>query len=79
MSIKLIRSAERLPLTSRQAEICVLMAEGFSHEAIAERLAISRHTVNQHGRWIYDKLEAHNRSELVTKLVSGWRQITRGH
>jgi DNA-binding CsgD family transcriptional regulator len=71
LPIRLIRSAERLPLSRRQAEICVLLAEGFSHEKITERLGISRHTVNEHGRWIYNKLDVHNRAELVTRLLAG--------
>ena len=71
LPIRLIRNAERLPLSRRQAEICVLMAAGFSHEKIAERLGISHHTVNEHGRWIYNKLDVHNRVELVNKVLSG--------
>jgi DNA-binding CsgD family transcriptional regulator len=32
-------------------------AEGSSHEKIAERLGISSHTVTEHGRWIYNRLD----------------------
>jgi DNA-binding CsgD family transcriptional regulator len=70
LSIMLTRNVERLPLTGRQAEVCVLMATGYSHEKIAERLGISKHTANQHGRWIYQKLDVHNRAELVGKILS---------
>jgi DNA-binding CsgD family transcriptional regulator len=69
LPIRLIRNAERLPLSRRQAEISVLMAEGFSHEKIAARLGISRHTVNEHSRWIYNRLDVHNRAELTNKLL----------
>ena len=54
---------------SRQAEVCVLMATGLKRE-IAERLGISRHTAKEHGRWIYNKLDVHNRTELVSKILS---------
>lgn len=70
LAITLTRNVGRLPLTRRQAEVCVLMATGHSHEKIAERLGISRHTSNEHGRWIYNKLDVHNRTDLVNKLLS---------
>ncbi len=31
---------------------------------------ISKHTAIAHGRWIYNKLDVHNRAELVSKLLS---------
>jgi DNA-binding CsgD family transcriptional regulator len=70
LPVRIIRNAERLPLSRRQAEICVLLVEGFPHEKIAERLGISRHTVNEHCRWIFNKLDVHNRAELTKKLLS---------
>ena len=69
LPVRLVRGVENLPLTPRQAEVCALMATGYSHEAIADRLGISRHTANEHGRWIYNKLDVHSRSELVNKLL----------
>jgi DNA-binding CsgD family transcriptional regulator len=48
----------------------MLMATGCSHEKIAERLGISRHTAKEHGRWIYNKLDVHNRAELASKILS---------
>ena len=44
------------------------MASGYSHESIAERLGISWHTAKEHGRSIYNKLDVHNRTELVGKI-----------
>ena len=70
LRMTLTRNVERLLLTRRQAEVCVLMATGHSHEKIAERLGISKHTANEHGRWIYQKLDVHNRAELVSRLLS---------
>jgi len=70
LPITLTRSIGRQNLSRRQAEVCVLMATGCSHEAIADRLGISKHTANEHGRWIYQKLDVHNRAELVSKLLS---------
>jgi DNA-binding CsgD family transcriptional regulator len=70
LPIRLMRSVQQLPLSRRQAEVCVLMATGASNDVVAERLGITRHTAIAHGRWIYNKLDVHNRSELVTKLLA---------
>ena len=68
--LRLSRGVNSLPLTRRQAEACLLMANGLSREQIAERLGISRHTAGEHARWVYHRLEVHNRSELVSLLLS---------
>ena len=70
LPIRLMRNVQKLPLSRRQAEVCVLMATGASNEKVAERLGISKHTANEHGRWIYNKLDVHNRAELVSKILS---------
>jgi DNA-binding CsgD family transcriptional regulator len=69
LPLTLTRNVERLLLTRRQAEVCVLMATGYSHEKIAERLGISKHTAKEHGRWIYNTLDVHSRTELVSKIL----------
>ena len=70
LPIRIVRRVGELDLGWRQAQVCVLLANGHSHEAIADRLGISRHTAITHGRWIYNKLDVHNRTELVTKLLA---------
>jgi DNA-binding CsgD family transcriptional regulator len=70
LPIRLMRSAQKLSLSARQAEVCVLIATGASIETIAERLGISRHTANEHGKWIYHKVDVHTRAELVSKLLT---------
>ena len=69
LPVRLVHRVESLPLSRRQAEVCVLIASGHSRESIADRLGISRHTANEHGRWIYNKLNVHSRAELVNKLL----------
>ena len=70
LPVRLMRSVKQLPLSRRQSEVCVLMATGASSETVAEQLGISRSTAITHGRGIYDKLDVHNRSELLTKLLT---------
>jgi DNA-binding CsgD family transcriptional regulator len=68
-SIRLVRAISELGLTRRQAEVCLLMAEGLAIDTIAERLGISPHTANEHGRWVYNRLDVHSRAELAGKLL----------
>ena len=70
LPIKLLRRAGELPLSPRQAEICVLLAQGLSHEDVAERLSVSKHTTIAHGRIIYERLGVHSRTELLGALLA---------
>lgn len=57
--------ADSLGLTSREAEILQLVAQGCSNQEIAERLFISVETVRWHLRGIYNKLGVHDRLSAV--------------
>jgi DNA-binding CsgD family transcriptional regulator len=70
LRVRLVRRIGEFPLNGREAEVCLHMANGASNDAIADRLGISKHTAIAHGRWIYNKLDVHNRAELVSKLLS---------
>jgi DNA-binding CsgD family transcriptional regulator len=52
-------------LTSRQMELILLVIDGYSNMEIAERLNISRRTVETHIFNIYSKLRISNRIELM--------------
>jgi DNA-binding CsgD family transcriptional regulator len=67
---KMIRRIAELPLSPRQGQVCFLIASGSSIEDIASQLGISKHTANAHSRWIYNKLDVHSRTELVSKLLT---------
>jgi len=56
---------EASALTTREAEILEMMAEGMRNRAIAARLKISRHTVKFHVASILTKLAARSRTEAV--------------
>jgi DNA-binding CsgD family transcriptional regulator len=56
--------AEAFNLSERETGIALLVARGFSTNAIAEKLVISPHTVNTHIQHIYGKMSIHKRSEL---------------
>ncbi|MEJ2710774.1 MAG: LuxR C-terminal-related transcriptional regulator, partial [Anaerolineales bacterium] len=55
------------PLSDREIEVLHLIAEGLTNQEIAARLYLSLNTVKVHTRNIYGKLDAHNRTQAVTK------------
>jgi predicted ATPase/DNA-binding CsgD family transcriptional regulator len=55
------------PLTNREVEVLVLMAQGLTNPAIAEELVIAVGTVKAHTHRIYGKLGVTNRVEAVVK------------
>ena len=70
VGLRLARHVAELPLSRRQAQVCLLLANGHSNAEIAARIGIAKHTAIAHGRWIYDKLDVHSRAELVNKLLT---------
>jgi DNA-binding CsgD family transcriptional regulator len=55
-------------LTRREAEVARLVAAGYSNPEIADLLCVSRYTVEDHLKHLYEKLEVKSRSELVSRL-----------
>jgi len=56
-------------LTPSELEVVRLVAEGLSNPAIAQRLFISRHTVESHLRHVFSKLGVASRTELAVKAA----------
>jgi DNA-binding NarL/FixJ family response regulator len=54
------------PLTPREREVLALVAQGLTNRDIAERLVLSLNTVKTHRLRIYQKLELHDRGDLVS-------------
>jgi two-component system, NarL family, nitrate/nitrite response regulator NarL len=59
------RERERSPLSQREREIVALVAQGFKHKEMAEKMFISEQTVKNHLHNIFDKLGVSNRLELA--------------
>jgi LuxR family maltose regulon positive regulatory protein len=55
------------PLSDRELEVLVLIAEGLANREIAEQLYISLSTVKSHAANIYGKLGVHKRTEAVAR------------
>ena len=55
-------------LSTRETEVCELIARGRTMAAIADELFISENTVRTHSKHIYTKLSVHSRQELSELL-----------
>ncbi|MFI6511359.1 response regulator [Streptosporangium sp. NPDC050855] len=56
-------------LTDRETEVLRLVAKGLSYRQIAERLVLSHRTVQNHVQNTLNKLQLHNRVELVRYAI----------
>jgi DNA-binding NarL/FixJ family response regulator len=57
----------RTTLSTREHEILELLATGWGDKQIADKVGLSKHTVNTYLRRIYEKLHVHTRSQAVSK------------
>lgn len=57
------------PLTRREIEVLDLLARGLTYARIADRLAISEHTVTTHIKNTYRKLDVHSARAAVYRAL----------
>lgn len=57
-------------LTSRESEIIQLISQGYSNQQMAEKLNISKYTIDSHTSNIYRKLQVKNRSHALGVIFS---------
>ena len=53
------------PLSGRELEVLLLMAQGMKYKEIADKLIVSVNTVRFHIKKIYAKLQVNNRTEAI--------------
>lgn len=63
------KSANAYGLSTRELEILRLMVKGLIKKEIAEQLSISHHTVDNHERHIFTKMNVHTRTAVVAKAL----------
>lgn len=66
-------AAER-GLTEKERQACLLLARGYSLQAVADAMGVSLNTARTHYRGVYSKLAVHTRQELI-ELVEQARQV----
>lgn len=54
--------------TAREREVATMIARGLSNPEIAEALVLSPHTVNDHVKSLFEKLDVASRQELVARV-----------
>ena len=57
------------PLTDREREVLILIAEGYTNQQIAHTLHISPKTVDAHRMNIMNKLDLHSRTDLIKYAI----------
>lgn len=70
VDVRLLNEAASHVLTPREVELLASLASGASNRDIADRHAISLHTVKFHLKNIYAKLHAANRAQAVSIYLS---------
>lgn len=73
-----LEAIEALPLSIVQKKVCALLLQGLSQPDVAERLGVSRSTVTDHVRKIYDKLDVHSADELRIRCAGRGRETGDG-
>ncbi len=63
---KILRQLSEAGLTDRELEIATLIYQGISTRNISEQLNLSYHTVRNHIKHIYSKMNVSSRSEMLT-------------
>lgn len=64
------RPGDIFDLSDREIDVLTLLVKGYSQKMIAAELGISRFTVNNHLKKIYQKLHVHNASEAVSNAIN---------
>lgn len=77
--LQLSQAMRRLALSPQQKEVGLLVAQGRSNPEIAGALGVSLNTANYHVKQLFTKLNAHERSEVASKLLGTGDPAFRHH
>lgn len=68
MQVRLAELCERTPLTHREAQVAILMAERYAHTEIADQLKIRPNTARRHCERVLEKLGLRKRQDVAQAL-----------
>ncbi len=69
--VKLAQAMHGLGLPPQQREVALLIAQGKSNQEIAQALSVSPNTASYHVKQLFMRLDAHERSEALQKILGG--------
>lgn len=69
--LALRRRVENLPLTAREKQLCLLLAQEPSRQDLAHKMGVAVSTIITHQHSVYAKLGVHNRAGLLAELQQG--------
>lgn len=75
LSLALMRAMKKSNLSGKQQEVLLLLAGGASQQQIARRMGVSQNTATYHVRQLYNKLDAHDRGEAISRLLAPARSV----
>jgi DNA-binding CsgD family transcriptional regulator len=61
---------ERYRLTTRQADVALLLAQGMTNREIADRIGVSEHTARHHAQRVLEKVGTGTRKALAIRLLA---------
>lgn len=70
LPLKLLSELQTMRFSDKQKQVILLLADGASYGRIAGELNVKTNTANYHVKQIYDRLDVHNRNDLLSKLLS---------
>ncbi len=69
--VRLVDAMRALRLSSQQREVALLLARGLTNPQIARTLGVSLNTASYHVKQLYAKLDAHDRAEVIARVLEG--------
>lgn len=67
--LRFVTALDRLELSPQQREVAVGLADGLSNPELAARMGITVNTVASHVKQLFEKLDIHERSDVVTTVL----------
>jgi DNA-binding NarL/FixJ family response regulator len=61
--------AEYIQLTEKEKEVLKYLVDGLSYKMIADKMAVSFHTIHSHIKNSYEKLHVNSKGEAVAKAI----------
>ena len=71
MILKFAEAMGNFDISPQQREVAMLLAQGRSNQQIGAALNVSANTVNYHIKQLFVRLDAHDRADVVAKMLAG--------